>query len=247
MSRNSMGPAALLLLFCLLLHCGSEQGAGTGVSNPPDVSSTSTQQAAAAAGTVFANHTSTASRSVPPLPFALFQYLIKEAKAQTCPSDPGCTCSEARKGTTDSFGVRNSAFKAAGTFGSVKESITLGAGDFCNRPDETRNSGDGPAGFGLFGGFIFTRDVTEACRDGTVSVDAVVKAGSEGVWRITQATALEPAHQPEVYGHFTFELGGVTTELDCTFFLASDDSLILADCDADGIVVDQSLTAICDF
>lgn len=248
MNKKWMQKWGVLLAVALCLHCGSEQDAGTGVGNPPDVSSTSSQQAAAAAGSVFGTHTVTSARSVPVFPLALFQHLIREAKAEICPSDPGCTCHEGRRGSSDAFGVKNSAFKPAGRFGSEGSPITLGEGDFCNRPNGTQNSGDGPDGLGLFAGFTFTRDVTGTCREGTAaSSDVVVKADSEGAWRITQSTALQPAHRPEVYGNFTFELGGVTTRLDCTFFLASDNSILAADCDAGGVVVEQSLTANCDF
>lgn len=238
-------------VFTLLwgLGCGDENGAGTGVSNPPSISDIpSSQMASSAVGAAFSEQGDLSLNKSRRLTLALLDLFIKEAIAvQSCLNDPHCLCERALRGEIDSHGVEVVGFKPAGIYGSANRSITIKENEFCSLPDGTLNFSNGPDGKGRLAGFAFTRDVVGSCSSGGLESEIKIRQGSGGAMRFTQASGGEAAHEPEIYGRFSFVFGESASALNCTLFIGADHKILLTDCEADGITIEQSLQASCQF
>lgn len=242
----------LLILFLVLMaSCGSEQEAGTGVSNPPSASTLSTNNAAAAVGTVFANSTNVALNQKGVLPLAdLIDLFVKSAVASDCPNDPGCICNHAQKGDIDLFGIEAKGFQSPGTFGSFDTSINVPENGFCFLSDGTINTGSGPDGKGRFAGFKLTRDIPGSCQSGKNPTAVVLHNSSTGVWRVTtEETSNGTTKHLEIYGQFVFTFDGVESTAQCTVIksVSASAAFLIANCTQIFLTLPQDSSATCRF
>lgn len=241
MKRSIAQSASMLACLLALLGCGD---AGTGVSNPPDA----TSSVAGAVAAVFG--TSSSSNKV-------ILSVQKVSGERDCGSgDPGCTCNEALGGSqsggtqNDRHDIAMAPFADPGFYGATQSGIQLKEQHFCalpSAPTTLNTTSSGPDGKGLLAKFTISADVTATCTDPATSGQTTfsMKSGSTGVWRNTRAQDTGVAHEPEVYGRMILGTDSTSVTVNCTFFLDGNESIISASCsDTNGqaITVDTNIT-----
>lgn len=225
-----------LLLFVFLSSCGTENGIGTGVSNPPS----STTKAAAVIAAVFSTTDSNASITAAMLSTQLThqsRYQVDPDGQPCADNDPACTCSDSDTGSAN---IAIEQFGAPGTYGSVNFPFTVTTTDFCELESGTDNSGDGADGDGLVNTFTLLNDIPVNCDGETAEFS--MGANSTGIYRNTIAEQTGTAYQPQVFGQFVFNVDGTEALIDCTIFIAPDQTIDFADCsdvNGDSIALDS--------
>lgn len=218
-----------------LAGCGQ---AGTGVSNPPD----STTSVASAVAAVFGTSDSSSGKIV---------WRSTKASKENCASvDPGCTCDEVLGGTVSKgHDITTAAFADPGLYGSAQSGLQLAEKYFCalpSSPTTLNTSSSGPDGKGLFAKFTINSDVAATCTDASGQQSTfAMKGGSTGAWRNTRAADTGVAHEPEIYGRMILGGGGSSTTVNCTIFLGEGEKILSANCsDTNGqaITVDATIT-----
>lgn len=225
MKRSIVQSASMLTCLLALLGCGD---AGTGVSNPPDA----TSSVAGAVAAVFG--TSSSSNKV-------IMSVQKVSGERNCGTgDPGCTCDEVLGGSQstaqdDRHDIATAAFAEAGFYGSAQSGIQLEAQHFCAlpaAPTTLNTTSTGPDGKGLLAKFTISADVTATCTDPSTSTQTTfaMKSGSTGVWRNTRAQDTGVAHEPEVYGRMILGTDSTSVTVNCTFFFDGNERTLSANC-----------------
>jgi hypothetical protein len=214
-----------LIISLMFIDCGS---IGTGVGNPP---TPSTKAAATLTGIFNLNSDGN----------------LNAALQAAMASQPRGVIADFCNSINDSPShVTNSYFKDPGTYGSSEEPVTLSAEDFCQLSDGTINTGTGPDGKGIFGGFTLNGDVDYTCTSAEESFTITMRANSNGVFRNTDATAEAPAYFPEIYGTFTLIIEDVSATVDCTMFLLDDQTADYTSCsDETGALIEQDTDVTC--
>lgn len=217
----------LITLFFIftLIGCGTENGAGTGVSNPPTVSTT---KAAAVIAAVFSSADSNASVSSAMLINAISQHHLYQVGPDGEPcadNDPACTCND---GDTGGANIDIQQFGDAGTYGSANFPFTVETTDYCELENGTDNSGSGADGDGLVNSFTILNDIPVNCEGETSTFN--MGADSTGIYRNTTAEQTGTAYWPQIFGTFVFSVDGSEVIVDCTIFLMEDQTIDFADC-----------------
>lgn len=241
MKRPIAQSAFMLACLLALLGCGD---AGTGVSNPPDATSSVASAVAAVFGSA-----STSNKVI--------MTVQKADNTHDCgDGDPGCTCNEVlgggpSGGTEDNrHDIDTAPFADPGFYGSAQSGIQVEAQHFCaltEAPTTLNTSSTGPDGKGLLAKFTISTDVTATCTNPATNEQTTfaMKQGSTGVWRNTRAQGTDVAHEPEAYGRWILGTSSTSVTVNCTFFFNGDEVAIAASCsDENGkaITIDTSIT-----
>lgn len=222
----------LSMILSLGLACGSLEETPSSTS-----SSSGLEVAAVAVGSLFSGTGSSA--------LVIHQGLQNVAHPEfQDPNDPQYTCTQVLSGAQDQeHPILTAAFGEVGTYGSLNESITVIATDFCTQPDGTENEGLGSDGLGRFATFELIGEVSGDCTDEEGNPQSIaMEAGSSGIWRNTED------YYPQIYGTFTIKVGEESVVVDCTIYLDENETAVFADCsDENGESVVQETSASCNF
>lgn len=226
MKRPIAQSASMLACLLALLGCGD---AGTGVSNPPDA----TSSVASAVAAVFGSPSASTKMIVS---------MQKVDDTRDCgDTDPGCTCEEVLGGSQseeaqhDRPEISTAPFADPGFYGSAQNGIQVDTQHFCalsEAPTTLNTSSTGPDGKGLLAQFTISSDVTATCTNPATNEQTTfsMKQGSTGVWRNTRAQGTDVAHEPEAYGRWILDTSGTSVTVNCTFFFDGDEITLSASC-----------------
>lgn len=225
MKRPIAQRASMLACLLALLGCGD---AGTGVSNPPDA----TSSVASAVAAVFGSPSASTKMIVS---------VHKVSEERDCgDGDPGCTCDEALGGSQssaqdDRHDIAMAPFADPGFYGAAQSGIQLKEQHFCalpSAPTTLNTTSTGPDGNGLLAKFTISADVTATCTNPVTSEQTTfaMKSGSTGVWRNTRAEDTGVAHEPEVYGRMILGTDSTSVTVNCTFFFDGNEITLSASC-----------------
>ena len=178
---------SILLCLCTVMSCDQTNEGGTGIANPPTLSSSLVSSM-----TVMFNDAGSVAQVI--LPHFLNR-IVQQAQAEmtgTCASTPPEGLNYDFSADTDDFTDSDTE-----TYGSVQNPITLELDDFCVDRNNTsvENDATGPDGLGLFLVYRFRIDEisTTICTnaDGSTSF----QLGGQGVYRQTE-------DETQIYGVF---------------------------------------------
>lgn len=240
-NHNSMHKHLIVLLILFFLSsCGTENGAGTGVSNPPSTTTKAAAVIAAVFSTTDSNANINASMLVTPLSHQRL-YQVDSEGVPCAENDPACTCSDSDTGGSN---IAIQQFGMPGTYGSVAYPFTVSTTDFCELENGTDNSGDGADGDGLVNTFTILNDIPVNCDGETAEFS--MGADSTGIYRNTTAEQTGTSYWPQIFGAFIFNVDGSEVLVDCTIFLAEDQTIEFADCsDTNGNSIDLDSDTNC--